>query len=79
MSTAQSASIWQAIRDEATAMIKAEPALAGFLQRTVLHRNRFEDALISHLSSKLAGGALDEHVALDFMTEAISKDPDITA
>ncbi len=79
LSTAQSASIWQAIRDEATAMIKAEPALAGFLQRTVLHRNRFEDALISHLSSKLAGGALDEHVALDFMTEAISKDPDITA
>jgi len=60
-------------------MMKAEPALAGFLQRTVLHRKRFEDVLIAHLSAKLAGGALDEHVALDFMAEAMADDPEIAA
>ncbi|HLF23953.1 MAG TPA: serine O-acetyltransferase, partial [Burkholderiales bacterium] len=79
LSTTQSETMWQAIRAEVTAMVKAEPALAGFLQRTVLHRQRFEDVLIAHLSAKLAGGALDEHVALDLMSEALSKDPDIVA
>jgi serine O-acetyltransferase len=79
LSSAQTDMLWRSICVEATAMAKAEPVLAGFLQRTVLQHARFEDMFVTHLAAKLAGGALEARVAVDLMSEALAADPDITA
>jgi serine O-acetyltransferase len=79
LSSAQSDALWRSIRAEVSAMAKAEPALAGFLQRAVLRHARFEDMFVAHLAAKLAGGALDARVTVDLMSEALAADSDITA
>jgi serine O-acetyltransferase len=79
LSAAQSEAVWRAICAEVTAMAKAEPALAGFFQEAVLRHSRFEEAFVSHLSAKLAGGALAASVAVELLTEALATEPDIAA
>lgn len=71
--------MWRAIYAEATSMAKTEPALARFLEQTVLRHSRFEDVVLTHLAAKLAGGALDVHVITELLAEALDAEPDITA
>ncbi|PCK09455.1 MAG: serine O-acetyltransferase [Alteromonadaceae bacterium] len=50
--------VWATIRDEITAQVENEPALASFLHATILNHDTFEAALSYHLANKLANPAI---------------------
>ena len=45
--------IWNTLRDEAAAMAKIEPTLAGFVYATILNQNSFEAALAHRIAQRM--------------------------
>jgi serine O-acetyltransferase len=45
--------IWRAIRDEANAVVEAEPVLTTFVYSAILDHDRLEDAVIARIASRL--------------------------
>jgi serine O-acetyltransferase len=68
---------WEEIRTAVAEDARREPTLAGFLRATVLDHGRFEDALASMLSAKLAGPNLHVEQLRDVIHEALDKSPRI--
>lgn len=77
MPTALPDPVWQALRDEATALSAREPILASFVRTTVLNHERFEEALAFLLGKKIGGKSLPALQAHDLVREAIAADPGI--
>ena len=71
--------LWETIRAEVAEAASAEPMLASFLHMTVLRHRSLEDVLAFHLSTKLAGGAMDARALMELVAEAIASDPRIAA
>ncbi|HWC62935.1 MAG TPA: serine O-acetyltransferase [Rhizomicrobium sp.] len=69
--------IWARLKAEAEAMAEREPALAGFIQATVLSHDRLEHALTYHMARKLGGEDLSPLLVRETFEEAIAADPDI--
>lgn len=66
--------IWARIREEAQADALAEPALAGFLNDSILRHSSLEASLATILANKLDSAAMSSLVLRDFITEAIACD-----
>lgn len=78
VSAASAEALWETIRAEVGLIVAREPALADYLQRTVLQQPRFEDAMAFHLGHKLAGSVLGARALIDLIGEALAADPEIT-
>ncbi|HEX7044393.1 MAG TPA: serine O-acetyltransferase [Burkholderiales bacterium] len=69
--------LWQRVRQEAEVMAAAEPALAPFLEETLLRAARFEEALQAVLARKLAGPVLGRDAVAEIIGEALAADAQI--
>ncbi|RJF86885.1 serine O-acetyltransferase [Oleomonas cavernae] len=67
--------IWQALREHAETIIVNEPLLAGPVQRRILNHDRFEDALASMLSVKVASESLGSAALRGLIGQAQADDP----
>ena len=70
-------SVWQSLRDEASAVASRERILAKVLTEYVLERTSLEDALSWRLSSRLAKGTVPESDLRDLFLSAYRADPSI--
>jgi len=66
--------IWHKIQEEAEDVIKVEPRLRNFLERTVRFKPTLEDALAAYLSRKL--GTASACFPTDLFLEAYSEHPE---
>ena len=71
--------IWTSLRQQAEAMAAREPALAGFVQATLLQHERLEQALSYHLARKLGSEDLDPLAIREMFDTAIAADESIGA
>jgi len=69
--------VWSRLRQEADAMAKAEPMLAGFLHDTVLKHRSLERAISFFLAGKLASRYLTAVSLVEAFDEAFSASSDI--
>lgn len=74
--------LWQRIREEAKAEVAAEPALASFLNLTVLRHDSLSRVLAFHLSGKLSNAVsavLDARALYEIFMQVLRANPDIVA
>ena len=69
--------VWTRLRQEADAMAKTEPMLAGFLHDTVLKHRSLERALSFFLAGKLASRYLTAVSLVEVFDEALAASNDI--
>ncbi len=71
------ASVWASLRVDAATAAAAEPILASFLNATVLHHDRFSDALAYHLAQKLANADMNALLIRDVCHSAFEDWPEL--
>jgi serine O-acetyltransferase len=64
--------VWSRLRAEAEAIVEREPALASFVETTVLAHARFETALAVRLAQKLGGADMNAMAIRQIMDQAHS-------
>jgi serine O-acetyltransferase len=69
--------IWSALREQAEAVVRDEPALASSVHATVLAHGRLEDALSYHLAKKIGGADVSSMLARDIFQAAMVDTPAI--
>lgn len=69
--------IWSAIRLEADAAIKAEPALGGFIFATILSHDRLEDAVCHRLAQRLNHSDVDAGLISQLFQDVLAEHTDI--
>ncbi len=69
--------IWSALREEAEAVIKAEPALGSFVFATILSHDRLEAAVIHRLAQRLNHTDVDAGLITQTFQQVLLIDPDI--
>lgn len=67
--------VWDRIREEAEAAVRAEPLLGGLIHGSLLHHNSMERALAYRFSLKLASGEMSEQILREIADEAHADDP----
>ncbi len=67
--------IWSAIREEAEAVMRAEPALGSFIFATILSHDRLEDAVIHRLSQRLDHSDVDAGLINRTFTGVLAEKP----
>jgi len=68
--------IWTALRAEAEAVVKREPALAGFVYSYVLNHARLEDAVSHRIADRLDSPAMDAGAIMRAFAEMQEDRPD---
>jgi serine O-acetyltransferase len=71
--------VWDRLRGEAEAMVREEPALAGFALSTILHQASLEAAVIHRVAWRLGHPALSADLIEQTFLEAVAADPTIGA
>ncbi len=71
--------IWSSLRADAQSTAEAEPALASFLQATVLAHDTLEHALAFHISQKLGSEAITALSLRQTIDQAVHGVPEIGA
>lgn len=71
--------VWSRIREEAQAMIAAEPILAGLVLASILNEASLEAAVAHRLGSLLHADALPGPLIAQALMEALTADPSIAA
>ncbi|WP_339948968.1 serine O-acetyltransferase [uncultured Albimonas sp.] len=71
--------VWSRIRDEAREMVEDEPLIGSLVHATVLHHDRFEDALSYRIAQKLAAPDLSALILQDVARDVIRQDKSIGA
>ena len=69
--------IWAAIRDEAQAVVHAEPALGGFIHATVLAHDRLEDAVCHRLAQRLNHSDVDAGLIAKTFDQVLAAKPEL--
>lgn len=69
--------LWLAIRDGAEQIRKAEPALASFVESTILNHDRLEDSLIFRLASRLDHADVSAYRIREAFSAVLENNPDI--
>ena len=69
--------VWNRVREEGFAMVRAEPLLGGLAHSSLLHHPSMERALAYRFSLKLASGEMSEQILREFADEALDNDPEI--
>lgn len=75
----QSGGVWPQLRRDALDAIGGEPMLASFLHATILHHERFEQALSYHLAQKLGSADMGTMQLREVFAEAYASAPAIIA
>ncbi len=73
------APVWQKLRFDAQQAAQQEPALASYLNATVLNHENFADALSYHLAQKAGGPDMNALSIREICEEALKSDPAIVA
>jgi serine O-acetyltransferase len=68
---------WDRLREEADAMLRYEPALAGLALGSILHQPTLEAAVIHRVASRLAHPALGADIIEQAFLSAVEDDPSI--
>ncbi len=76
---AESGGVWAQLRTEAERGAAMEPRLASYLHASILHHDRIESALSSHLAQKLGGMDMSPLQLREVCEEAYAGDPLIAA
>jgi serine O-acetyltransferase len=69
--------VWDRIRSEAEAIVRAEPALGGFVFSAVLNHSSFEKALVHRLAQRLGNADVSTELVVQAFEDALSEDADI--
>ncbi|HEX2135408.1 MAG TPA: serine O-acetyltransferase [Microvirga sp.] len=69
--------VWDRLRSEAEAMLRNEPALAGFALSTILHQPTLEAAVIHRLAWRLGHPVLSADLIEQTYLEAVEHEPGI--
>jgi serine O-acetyltransferase len=69
--------IWDALRLEADAVVRAEPALGGFIHATVLAHDRLEDAVCHRLAQRLNHSDVDAGLIAKTFAQVLDRAPDL--
>jgi serine O-acetyltransferase len=69
--------VWQRVRQEAFAMVEAEPLLGALAHSSLLHHATLERALAYRFSLKLASGEMSEQILREIADEAYASDPSL--
>ena len=69
--------IWAAIRDEAQAVVHAEPALGGFIHATVLAHDRLEDAVCHRIAQRLNHSDVDAGLIAKTFDQVLAAKPEL--
>ena len=69
--------IWQAIRSEADAAMKAEPALGSFVFATILSHDTLEEAVCHRLARRLDNADVDVHLITRLFAQVVERHPEI--
>ncbi len=72
-----SAAVWRHMREEASAALTLEPALAPLLVGSVLNRSSFAEAVIRRVSAKLGAPAVPAEMIADAFEAAVAAQPAI--
>lgn len=71
--------LWQAIRAEALAAVRAEPLLASYLHRALLSHPNFESALVHNLSEQLGNAVVSALTIRQVFEQTLAAAPEIAA
>lgn len=69
--------VWSALKEEAAAYAVREVAMSSFLHATILEQGNLGEALVNHLSEKLATSDFSALKMRTVLTEAIQCDPTV--
>jgi serine O-acetyltransferase len=72
---ASSDALWNAVREEAEAVLRTSPELGGLVVPTIFHAASLEDAVARRVSVRLASPALADRLLYDAFTEAYASEP----
>jgi len=72
-----SAAVWRHMREEASAALTLEPALAPLLVGSVLNRSSFAEAVVRRVSAKLGAPAVPAEMIADAFEAAVAAEPAI--
>ena len=67
--------VWRRVRDEAEAVAKREPALAGLVYATILDQPSLEDAIAERISARLTDASLPAVIIRHAFNDALSDEP----
>jgi serine O-acetyltransferase len=67
--------VWARLRQEAEAVVRREPALAGFALASIVNQPSLEEAVAHRVASRLGHPALSEDLIEQAYREAIADDP----
>ncbi|MBN8994841.1 MAG: serine O-acetyltransferase [Rhizobiales bacterium] len=66
--------VWAAVRGDAEAIVRAEPAMASFVHETVLAHDRLEDAIVHRLAARLANHVVSAEGIRCAFEDALAED-----
>lgn len=69
--------VWRQLRDEAKAMVAAEPALSSFVYETVLNHESLEEAVVHRLGDRLGRDIVSASLIRQTYLEALSDEPEL--
>lgn len=69
--------VWAALRDEATEAVENEPALSGFIYKTVLSHHRLEEAVTYRLSQRLKDSDVDQALIQQAFEDVLEEAPEL--
>ncbi len=69
--------IWAEVRREAEEVIRAEPALGGFIYATILSKERLEDAVCHRLAQRLNHSDVDAGLISETFEQVLADHPEL--
>lgn len=66
--------VWAAVRAEAEAIVRIEPAMASFVFATVLNQDRLEDAIVDRIAQRLDSPVVSAEVIRRGFADALDED-----
>ncbi len=69
--------VWHQLRDEAQAMVAAEPALSSFVYETVLNHDSLEEAVVHRLGDRLGRDIVSASLIRQTYLEALADEPEL--
>jgi serine O-acetyltransferase len=69
--------IWAEVRREADDVVRAEPALAGFIYATILSKERLEDAVCHRLAQRLNHSDVDAGLIAETFAQVLDTHPEL--
>ncbi len=71
--------VWSRIKREAEEIVRADPAIGGFIYGSVLNHDSFEEALIHRLAHRLGAADISAEMIIKAFEDALEAEPEISA